>query len=302
MIELSRVYGQSCGNWRFMIGWRCFYGDWWLGLSPSKLIISERVGSKGRKCAICRAEVESYFHMFEECQGILGLVLQANGDTYLINGQLKIWKWWSNYVSNQTNNQTFWRMEAEMVSVFFSSMFNFYWNYRNFFVHSIPMRMENLIFHFNQLVEEFICCRGRRSEQEVSGVDNCSEFLRIRWIRPLEGWYKINTYATFKLGRAAIGAVFHDFRGKLIFLASKVIKCGSVHAEQIFLMWNGHRMWLKRKVGWLSCGLRMPRKSSKRSIQIVTPRVGILDMAYWWSKKRGVSIGAFNSTVRILIW
>lgn len=95
------------------------------------------------------------------------------------------------------------------------------------------MRMENLVVHFNQLVEEFFCYRGRGFEQDVDGVESSSELLSVRWIPPPEQWCKINIDAVFNLGKVAIGVVVHDFRGKLIYLASKEIKCGYVHAAKL---------------------------------------------------------------------
>lgn len=40
------------------------------GVIPTRELLSDKIGSQERSCAICGKEVESAFHSFKECQGI----------------------------------------------------------------------------------------------------------------------------------------------------------------------------------------------------------------------------------------
>lgn len=92
------------------------------GVLPSKEIISERVGS----CAICSATMESYFHLFKECQRIRVLAFASDWGCLVDN-------WPANNVEElikmcvePNSRQSFCSGEGKMIYVFLSTLFYCY--------------------------------------------------------------------------------------------------------------------------------------------------------------------------------
>lgn len=125
-------------------------------------------------------------------------------------------------------------LEEEQTFVFLCTLMYCYWNYRNSHVFAKPERMENVVSKFNLLVEEWVGRQGVDAEQNSDQTLGGGPCDQEGWTTPPERWIKINTDASFKHGKAALGAIARDERGKLIFMAAKVVECDSARLAELF--------------------------------------------------------------------
>lgn len=120
----------------------------------SKELVSERVENGDRNCAVCGAEVESYFHLFKECQSIRALAFVSKWGCRLDNWTTSNMGEIIQQCIEPKRGQCFQEMDEGLTSVFLCTPFYVYWNYRNTFVHAQPEKIEKMVIMFDHLVEE----------------------------------------------------------------------------------------------------------------------------------------------------
>lgn len=82
---------------------------------------------------------------------------------------------------------------------------------------------------------------GSTTEMQNLGIkrtENDNGNTRAGWTLPPEGWLKINTDSALSDGRAAVGMVVRDDRGRLQFTSAKLMKISSAKgAELAAVVW-----------------------------------------------------------------
>nr|XP_048327574.1 uncharacterized protein LOC125421847 [Ziziphus jujuba var. spinosa] len=120
---------------------------------------------------------------------------------------------------------------SKEITIFLASLIYFAWKCRNESLFSGPGSPHEEVSHFNHVVEDFMTF----SEASFDAATRPEEF----WRPPAEGWWKINTDAAFSNGQAGLAFTVRNWKGELLYLASKCINCDSpLEAELKALVWE----------------------------------------------------------------
>lgn len=138
---------------------------------PSKELVSERVRSGDRSCAICGAEVESYYHIFKECQGIKALAFASKWGCHLDFWTTSNMGEIIQHCIEPNRELCFQGMEEGLISVFLCTIFYVYLNYRNSYVHA-PEKMDKMVIWFNFLVEELATKNEEPKKLDIVRITN----------------------------------------------------------------------------------------------------------------------------------
>ncbi|KAF3434402.1 hypothetical protein FNV43_RR25505 [Rhamnella rubrinervis] len=253
--SLALTRNKQVANWKTLwkskLHERLKFHCWRMlaGVLLTRTAIVERTGIGEPSCYFCGADAETNLHVFKNCQ--LGRLL-AFGSRW--GCRLDLWKGDNIYellnsCLNPTAEMLLEGMKCEELLVFGATLFYAIWKARCRCFFEGEINWITLIRSFNVSVEEFMSTDHLKNQ----GISIPLSASSRRWCPPQHGFIKMNVDAAYVAGQAAAAMVVRNDQGQLLYLATKLLKCGSSFVAEVeALRWAAEYadQCARRRVEW----------------------------------------------------